>query len=262
MQDRNNDCHPLQSYDLYNLTNCTDESLQINVGEGPHVTGSRLNHAEAHPWNGFAWLNYEGGFVWRSSDGGLSWTQQSERLFRGGGVKYLDVGVAHQGPLLPQSDGTMYVLYFTEFSTSPVGLERTQVNSRRSVLQLAPVTYNHTTSTLECDRDASFLHRLLPPVGAVGPRTAPVVTSIAVGEATIIALAELNRWHGGWFRHTPSPGTRNHGIQYAYRLGAAFYREVAAASPAACVALRVTKDHHMCSPHTFWMWWAVYAVDA
>lgn len=154
MQDRTAACHPLQSHDLYNWTNCTDAALQINVGEGPHVTGARLNHADAHPWNGFAWLNYEGGYVWRSSDGGLTWTQQAENLFRGGGVKYLDVGAAHQGPLLAQTDGTMYVLYFCEFSTSPVGLEKQQVRSAGATLRVGVTLMRSQPDTVNTNTGA------------------------------------------------------------------------------------------------------------
>jgi hypothetical protein len=54
-----NGATPLQSTDLYNWTICTDPALQINVGEGPHVTGSSLNDATAG-WHGYAWMNWEG----------------------------------------------------------------------------------------------------------------------------------------------------------------------------------------------------------
>ena len=33
------EARPLQSSNLFNWTECDDASLQINVGEGPHVTG-------------------------------------------------------------------------------------------------------------------------------------------------------------------------------------------------------------------------------
>ena len=32
---------PLQSPDLYNWTECNDPAELINVGEGPHLTGTR-----------------------------------------------------------------------------------------------------------------------------------------------------------------------------------------------------------------------------
>lgn len=127
----------------------------------------------------------------------------------------------------------------------------TQVNARRSVLQLAAVTFNHTTNSLECDRDDTVSPRLLPPPSTHGGGTrvrhaGAAVQSVASGEAMVIALAELNRWHGGWFRRTRPAGPRNYGIQYAYRLGAAFYREAASPSPAACVALYVCGTMCVC----------------
>ena len=69
---------PLQSQNLYNWTTCDDADLQINVGEGPHVTGSSLNDATT-AWNGYAWMNWEWdepdgrtGIVMRSADKGLT----------------------------------------------------------------------------------------------------------------------------------------------------------------------------------------------
>ena len=60
---------PRQSTTLYNWTDCEDTGLQINVGEGPHVTGSTLNDATTQ-WNGYSWMNWEGGVVMRSGDKG------------------------------------------------------------------------------------------------------------------------------------------------------------------------------------------------
>jgi len=91
---------PLQSDSLYNWTNCDDTNEFINVGEGPHVTGSRLNDASS-AWGGYAWMNWEGGFVARSANGGFSWEQQPPttvgHLFvQGSSGGVTDFGRAHQ----------------------------------------------------------------------------------------------------------------------------------------------------------------------
>jgi hypothetical protein len=58
----------------------------------------------------------------------------------------------------------------------------------------------------------------------------------------VIALAELNRWHGGWFAAepplpTPEPaGTRVYGVYHNFRLGVGYYREQHSPSAEACVA--------------------------
>ena len=170
----------------------------------------------------------------RSSDGGLHWEKQVPSLFldnseNQGNATPTDVGVAGQGPLLV-AGGNMFALYFTEFATSLPqaqtaaaggsargyhGIER-QIFPRRSVLHLAEVTFDG--GWLHCNR--SSLHglqlikqawttspaassarppRLLlpPPVdaNASAARGAPPL-HIAADEAVVVALAELNRWHG------------------------------------------------------------------
>ena len=71
---------------------------------------------------------------------GATWQAQAGpggKLFVPGSSGGLtDWGFAHQGPLIPLSDGRMLVLYFSEFTTSPPEPERAQVNGRRSVLHL------------------------------------------------------------------------------------------------------------------------------
>jgi hypothetical protein len=107
--------------------------------------------------------NTEGGVVMRSADKGMTWQAQPTNLFTGGGVASTDVGSAHQGPLVPMGD-KMYVLYFTEFVTSPVGDEKLEVNSRRSMLQLCEVVLV-TGDWLSCNRSAplSVQAVLIPP---------------------------------------------------------------------------------------------------
>ena len=240
---------PLQSHDLYNWTDCNDPAELINVGEGPHLTGSRLNDATS-PWNGYAWMNWEGGGVARSKDDGASWTLQPTNLFvpgSSGGVT--DFGGAHQGPLVPQGD-KMYVLYFSEFLTSPPDPEAKEVNNRRSMLHLREVVRTDD-GWLSCNRsETAFLEslQLVPPED---PRpaqasTVPAVWYVALEEASVIALAELNRWHGGWYTDEtrrpgcadkkPVPASCETGIYSGFRLAAGFYRELHTPTAEACVA--------------------------
>ena len=111
-------------------------------------------------------MNWEGGGVARSGDRGASWElQPAPLLFKAGtsgGVT--DFGGAHQGPLVPQGD-KMYVLYFSEFLTSPPEREAKEVNSRRSMLHLREVVRTDT-GWLTCNRsDTAFLAnlQLVPP---------------------------------------------------------------------------------------------------
>jgi hypothetical protein len=76
----------------------------------------------------------------------------------------------------------------------------------------------------------------------------PAVWSVALAEASVIALAELNRWHGGWYRphkpvpevgcaqKTPVPAACIIGVYKDFRLSVGFYRELNSPSAAACVA--------------------------
>jgi hypothetical protein len=256
---------PMESDTLYNWTECEDAQELVNVGEGPHVTGSALNDATTET-NGFAWLNWEGGFVARSSDKGATWQQQQAdgkpgHLFVPGSSGGLtDFGLAHQGPLIPQPGGKMFVLYFSEFLTTPPEPEKSQVNSRRSMLQLREVTPT-ADGWLLCNRsDTAFLDTLaLAPPADVTTATAAAaavhsvpavpVWSVAQEEASVIALAELNRWHGGWYRphkpapeaagcaqKTPVPAACVTGVYEDFRLSVGFYRELNSPSAAACVA--------------------------
>jgi hypothetical protein len=245
---------PLQSTSLYNWTECTDARELVNVGEGPHVTGSELNDATS-AWNGYAWLNWEGGGVARSSDKGRSWQVQNDgkkgTLFvpgTSGGI--LDCFGAHQGPLIPQANGKMYVLYFTEFLTTPAEPEASEVNNRRSMLHLREINRDQD-GWLTCNRsETAFLDtlELVPPVGAAGAASVAAVWSVALEEASVIALAELNRWHGGWYafkskakdggcaQKQPLPSDCVTGVLPGFRLAATFYRELHSPSAEACVA--------------------------
>ena len=148
----------------------------------------------------------------------------------------------------------MFVLYFNEFTTSPPEPEQSQVNSRRSMLQLREVTLTDD-GWLLCNRsDTAFLDTLslAPPADVVttgggGRGAVAPVWSVAVEEASVIALAEMNRWHGGWFgsRHpvstgcaqkTPVPADCVTGVYAAFRLAVGFYREKESSSAAQCVA--------------------------
>jgi len=240
---------PLQSPNLYNWTECNDPAELINVGEGPHLTGSRLNDATS-PWNGYAWMNWEGGGVARSNNTGASWALQAANLFvsgSSGGVT--DFGAAHQGPLVPQGD-KMYVLYFSEFLTSPPEPEAKEVNNRRSMLHLREVVPTDD-GWLSCNRsDTAFLESLqLVPPEDPNPAQAPPVPAVwyvALEEASVIALAELNRWHGGWYadetshpgcaEKKPLPASCETGIYTGFRLAAGFYRELHTPTAEACVA--------------------------
>ena len=256
------EARPLQSTTLYNWSECMDPSLQINVGEGPHVTGSALNDATTE-WNGYAWMNWQGGNVLRSSDGGVRWEKQPHGLFlkdsgNCGGQTPTDVGVPGQGPLLVAgSPSEMYALYFTEFgTTAAAGTIGRTLFSRRSVLHLTKARF--TQGWLTCNR--SSLHGRIshargtasvpphaPPEQALLPPPADANASaaharpplhIAADEAVVVALAELNRWHGGWFVHEALlTGPWVVGVYHAFRLNAPYYRMQHAPSAEACVAL-------------------------
>ena len=45
-----------------------------------------------------------------------------------------------------------------------------------------------------------------PPDAARGTSSGEAVWSVAKDEASVIALAELNRWHGGWYAHEAEAG--------------------------------------------------------
>lgn len=243
---------PLQSSNLYNWTECEDSAELLNVGEGPHLTGSRLNDATS-TWEGFAWMNWEGGGVARSNDRGASWELQPTPLLFDSGTSggVTDFGSAHQGPLVPQGD-KMYVLYFSEFLTSPPDREAKEVNSRRSMLHLREVVRTDD-GWLTCNRsDTAFLANLelAPPEDSSSAvtsqeRSVPTVWYVALDEASVIALAELNRWHGGWYtsekrplgcsQRSPPPVSCETGVYSGFRLGAGFYRELHTPTAHACV---------------------------
>ena len=283
---------PLQSANLYNWTECEDPAELIDIGEGPHVTGSKLNDATS-TWNSYAWLNYEGGFVARSQNSGATWEMQNGtspatsppagKLFVPASVAphthsfggITDWGIAHQGPLIPQGD-RMFVLYFSEFNTSPPEPERSEVNSKRSVLHLREVVATKKasqdggdgTTWLTCNRsDTAFLQtlQLEPPedasaaaaattgVGGAAMATEAVAAAtavwyVALEEASVIALAELNRWHPGWYPHgnhtaatgcaqaVPLPHDCETAVYKEFRLAAGYYRELHSPTAEACVA--------------------------
>ena len=241
---------------LFNWTESEDPAELLNIGEGPHLTGSRLNDATS-TWKEYAWMNWEGGGVARSKDQGASWELQvgpggsaSSRagyLFvagSSGGIT--DIGAAHQGPLVPQGE-KMYVLYFSEFLTTPPSIEAKEVNNRRSMLHLREVVRTDD-GWLSCNRsDTTFLQtlKLAPPQDAnvKSNPAAPAVWYVALEEASVIALAELNRWHGGWYvseaascaQSKPPPASCETGIYTGFRLAAGFYRELHTPSAQACV---------------------------
>ena len=153
--------------------------------------------------------------------------------------RHTDFGYAHQGPLLVIGE-RMVVLYFTEFLTSPTGLEKAQVNSRRSMLQLGEVKFRD--GWLSCNRSEPLDVVLLPPADAnPSKKTTATPTHIAEAEATVIALAEMNRWHGAWFvREASAPhdgGARIRGVYRGIRLASGYYRELHASTPESCVAI-------------------------
>jgi hypothetical protein len=199
-------------------------------------------------------MNWEGGGVARSKNKGASWELQHPNLFvsgSSGGVT--DFGYAHQGPLVPQGD-KMYVLYFSEFLTSPPDPEAKEVNNRRSMLHLREVLRTDD-GWLTCNRsDTAFLEtlQLTPPDdslldarAAVRKPAVPAVWYVALDEASVIALAELNRWHGGWYasekanagcaQKSPPPASCDTGIYSGFRLAAGFYRELHTPTAQACV---------------------------
>ena len=163
----------------------------------------------------------EGGFVARSKTQGLSWEIQGSsnttppaagQLFTGSGgapgsPTETDFGAAHQGPLFPNGDDEMFVLYFSEFLTTPAEPEKSEVNSRRSMLQLRKVRRTAdgwlTSNRSETDFEVSLAP---PPDAARGTSSGEAVWSVAKDEASVIALAELNRWHGGWYAHEAEAG--------------------------------------------------------
>jgi hypothetical protein len=141
--------------------------------------------------------------------------------------------------------GRAYVLYFTEFSTTAeTAAEAAEVNQRRSMLQLREVTLD-SAGWLTCNRSQhppTDGPLLMPPSDAnPSQKTRDTPTAIASPEAAVIALAELNRWHGGWYVAEPSvkpppSGSRVHGVYYDFRLGNGFYREQHSPTAEACVS--------------------------
>ena len=146
----------------------------------------------------------------RSSDGGANWEASNVTLFRtpSRGAHFLDIGPAHQGPLIlgqgaDREEG--WAMYFVAFGIDSSYERATGCGGFRSLFQLARV---HTDSDgwLIANRSEgpSSDLRLREPPG-VTPPAQPVQTTwhIAEAEAVVIACAEIERWEPGWYSGLP-----------------------------------------------------------
>ena len=103
---------PLVSKDLYNWEDCVDQQLQVDIDEGPHATWNDMTIT----WRGYAYVNWDGSAhkgvdqpnMLRTADGGKHWETSKTTLYPDPGTRRLDLGPAHQGPLLLNQgdDGT------------------------------------------------------------------------------------------------------------------------------------------------------------
>lgn len=209
----------LQSRDLYEWTECTDAGLQVNIDEGPHATWNDMSIK----WRGFGFINWDGSAhfgtnrpnMMRTSDGGMTWEMSNTTLYPGPGTRPLDLGAAHQGPLLLNqgADGEGgWALYFSEFSVGAEYARSTGCGTERAVLHLAAVeTDSGGWPVVNRSNGPPKGVTLTPPPGvsvsSVGAPSSSSPWSIALPEAMVIACAEINRWHPGWFAvmGTPTP---------------------------------------------------------
>eukprot|EP01043_Picozoa_sp_COSAG02_P025553 COSAG02_NODE_1440_length_12590_cov_2.822352_6_plen_705_part_00 len=201
----------LQSYDLYHWSQCTDPGLQVNIDEGPHATWNDMSIK----WRGFAFINWDGSAhfgtnrpnMMRTSDGGLTWEMSNTTLYPGAGTRHLDLGAAHQGPLLlNQGAGGEggWALYFSEFSVGAEYAQSTGCGTERAVLQLAAVeTDSSGWPVVNRSNGPPNDLTLTPPphasLSSLGLALSTSPWSIGLPEAMVIACAEINRWHPGWF---------------------------------------------------------------
>lgn len=199
---------PLQSTDLRNWSTCTDPVFQVDVDEGPHAS---WNDATIK-WHNYSYINWDGSAhrgsqqpnMLRSSNGGLRWEHSNNSLYGAASSRWLDIGNAHQGPVLLNqgpdgNDG--WGLYFTEFSVSAQYAAATGCGRGRSVLQLARLEVTQD-GWLAADREYGpplDLKLAPPPDWHPTQELLPAVWAIAKEEAMVIMLAEINRWHPGWF---------------------------------------------------------------
>lgn len=214
----------LQSRDLYRWSECTDPGLQVNIDEGPHATWNDMSIK----WRGFAFINWDGSAhfgtnrpnMMRTSDGGLTWEMSNTTLYPGPGTRYLDLGAAHQGPLLLNqgADGEDgWALYFSEFSIGGEYAQSTGCGTERAVLQLAAVETDASGWPVvnRSNGPPNDLSLSPPPHVSLSslnslPSSSP--WSVGLPEAMVIACAEINRWHPGWFAvmdtsRQPKPAT-------------------------------------------------------
>jgi hypothetical protein len=137
-----------------------------------------------------------------------AWIKSDSKPYAHTGQRKFDRGEVHQGPILVQGQRA-FKLYMAEFP-----LSKTYCNSSvpfhcsRSVLQLAEVEYVPTggpdgKGSLSLDRNTPFHLEMAPPLaesatpGAGVARASqidPTVWHVAVEDAMVIALAEINRW--------------------------------------------------------------------
>ena len=198
---------PLVSRDLVTWQPCTDAQFRVDIDEGPHAT---WNDATIR-WRGFSWINWDGSAhrgtgqpnMMRSSDGGLHWELSNTTLYPGAGTRPLDLGAAHQGPLVLNqgADGDEgWALYFSEFA-APDYTAATGCGAERAVLHFAQVDTDEQ-GWLRVNRSAGPPADLAlrPPPGSSPPSApAAAVWAIALPEAQVIVCAEINRWYPGWF---------------------------------------------------------------
>ena len=161
-------------------------------------------------WRGYGYVNWDGSAhfgskqpnMLRTADGGAHWEKSNSTLYPGPGTRHLDLGAAHQGPLLLNqgvdgNDG--WALYFSEFSVGAEYAQNTGCGTSRAVLQLAAVDTSSDGWPVvnRSNGPPADLTLRAPPGVKAGPSTSP--WSIALGEAMVIVCAEINRWHAGWF---------------------------------------------------------------
>jgi hypothetical protein len=205
---------PLQSRDLKRWEECTSPDFSA-IDEGPHTS---WNDASIR-WRGYAWINWDGANgvhsstgrrnMMRSSDGGMHWEASSNRslfpqthqtMCTPTGV---DVGAAHQGPLILNQgeDGNEgWALYFGQFSVGEQYTRATGCGNTRAILQLGHV-HTDAEGWLVVNRSEfpppDFALR--PPPGVSLPKNPVRTTHIAAAEAMVIVCAEIDRWFPGWF---------------------------------------------------------------
>jgi hypothetical protein len=207
----------LESPDLYNWApsnnsvRCTDE--------GPHFSR----------FGGALWLNVEPrcgppctsswqspqcrSNIAKSTNNGQTWVEQGPHLFTGPGTRQFDHFWAFQGPLVPQAEGELYVLYFTELIVN-TSVEP-GVNGRRSMLNVAAVSLDDD-GIVHANRNKSFHWLMQPPDalngdrGPVQARSALPPLHIARSEAVVIAASELERWQPFWRTGGRAPSTLRH----------------------------------------------------